>query len=117
MAKVKILRDGETLEVEADSVHPNTPVTTERRLPKAAQECQRRIFEVADSVAQINMASAHAAGLLTAEQMDAHKAGLMWVAQMRGTWRVLAADHSKDITDDANWPACPAASMTLAAAF
>jgi len=92
-------------------------LTADRRLAVASTECQRRIFGVADSTAQMNMASAAAANMLTADQMTAYQSGLQWIAQMRGTWRGLAADTSKDITADANWPTCPTAVVALAAGF
>lgn len=117
MGKVNILRDGVTVEVEAETVWPVVVATVEDRLQLASSECQRRILDVADSIAQMNMASAAAANMLTADQMTAYQSGLQWIAQMRGTWRGLAADTSKDIAGDANWPTCPTAVVALSAGF
>lgn len=89
----------------------------EQRFVLAAKECSRRIYAVADETAQMNMASMASAGLLTSEQMTAYQSGLQWIAQMRGTWRGLAADTSKDVTVDANWPECHADVVALAGAF
>lgn len=79
-------------------------------------ECRRRIFAVVDEMAQINLAAASGAGLLTAEQMAAYVAGLLWIQQMRGAWAGLVASGA-DLSDDANWPAIPAGAATLAATF
>ncbi|WP_083099514.1 hypothetical protein [Pseudophaeobacter leonis] len=79
-------------------------------------ECRRRIFAVVDEMAQINLAAAAGAGLLSAEQMAAYIAGLEWITQMRGTWAGLV-DTGADLSDDANWPAVPDAAATLAATF
>lgn len=69
-------------------------------------ECRARIFAVADSIAQINLAAAAAAGALSAEQMATYRAGLAWVDAMR------AACTSGD-----DWPAVPAGVAELAAHF
>jgi hypothetical protein len=87
------------------------------RMTEAAQECSRRIYAIADATAQMNMASAASAGIMSTDQLDAWKQALFWVGQMRGTWRGLAADVSKIITDDANWPTCPVAAAALADGF
>jgi len=97
---------------------PPTPEPTlEERLTESAQECSRRIYAVADATAQMNMASRASADLMSADQMTAWKSSLAWVDQMRGTWRDLAADTTKDITDDANWPECPSDVVALADLF
>jgi hypothetical protein len=87
------------------------------RMKAAAQECSRRIYAIADATSQMNMASMASAGLMSTDQLDAWKQALFWVGQMRGTWRGLAADVSKIISDDANWPTCPVAAAALADGF
>mgnify|MGYP000902449405 FL=1 len=101
--------------VWSEPVKPET--TLEERMTAAAQECSRRIYAVADATAQMNMASRASADLMSADQMTAWKSSLAWVDQMRGTWRDLAADTTKDITDDANWPECPSDVVALADLF
>lgn len=89
----------------------------QRRLSEARIACQKRIYAVADLHAQMNIGAASGAGLLSTAQMDAWRAGLAWVAQMRAAWRPLADDTSKDINSDDSWPKCPQATIELAAAF
>jgi hypothetical protein len=86
-------------------------------MTEASQECSRRIYAIADETAQMNMASMASAGLMSDDQMNAWKQALFWVEQMRGTWRGLASDTSKVITDDTHWPTCPNAAAALADGF
>ena len=72
----------------------------------ARRECRRRILEVADETAQINLASAVAAGQLSDAELASYRAGLGWLTAMRGTWARLAA-AGKDPADDGNWPEVP----------
>lgn len=95
---------------------PPVPLTAEERVSLARRECQRRIYAVADLHAQMNMSAVAGAGLMTTDQMDAWKAGLLWIEQMRANWEPLAAG-TDDITDDANWPTCPVAAAALADGF
>jgi hypothetical protein len=92
-------------------------LTVEERMTEAAQECSRRIYAIADETAQMNMASMASAGLMPADQLDSWKQALFWVVQMRGTWRGLASDTTKVITDNVNWPECPTAAAALAKGF
>lgn len=86
------------------------------RVEAAKAECRRRILSVADETAQMNMASAASAGLLTTEQMAVWQSALGWVAAMRGAWATLA-ETDADLSDDANWPDLPAGVAALAAAL
>lgn len=79
-------------------------------------ECRRRIFAVVDEMAQINLAAAAGAGLLSEAQRASYIAGLAWIQQMRGTWPGLI-DAGADLSDDANWPAVPDGAAALVAAF
>jgi len=97
-------------------VIPPKVYTLAERYPMAAAECARRIVAVADATAQMNMASYQAAGLFSTAQTATYVSGLTWVAQMRGTWRGLA-EADADLSADANWPACPADVIALAAQF
>jgi hypothetical protein len=87
------------------------------RKERARAECQTRIFAAVDSSAQINLASAAAAGQLDAGQMATYVSGLNWVAAMRAKWPVLGADAEADITSDASWPPLPAGVADLVALF
>lgn len=100
-------------------------ITAERE-QIARQECSRRIFAEASANTQINMAAAVAvAGAVaiadrTAEQaalLSAASSALAWVAAMRANWKVIAADHSVDIFDDASWPEVPADAAAMIQAF
>lgn len=79
----------------------------QERLEKASDQCRKRIMAVVDQTAQANMTAFAAAGLFTPEQREVYKAGLLWVAQMRGAWRGLANDRRKSIEADQNWPSPP----------
>jgi microcystin-dependent protein len=87
------------------------------RVEAARAECRRRILAVAAEHTQMNMTGAAAAGLFTAEQQAAYAQAVGWIAAMRGAWPLIAADPEADIADDAEWPACPAEVVALAAAF
>ena len=93
-----------------------TPFQAETLADAARNECRRRIIAVADAEAQMNMASAAAAGLLNDTELTTYQSGVGWVASMRGTWQSLA-DSGADIYDDANWPSIPAGVEDLAALF
>jgi hypothetical protein len=86
------------------------------RRDEGKAECRRRIFAVVDEMAQINLAAAAGAGLLSDAQRGAYIAGLGWITQMRGAWPDLV-DSGADLADDANWPAVPDGAAALVAAF
>ncbi|MDE4272949.1 hypothetical protein PXK58_00935 [Phaeobacter gallaeciensis] len=79
-------------------------------------ECRRRILAVADETAQINLAAAAGANLLTDEQRAVFTAGVQWIGQMRAAWPALVAS-GVDLADDANWPTAPAGAAELADEF
>jgi hypothetical protein len=83
---------------------------------EARAECRRRIFAVVDEMAQINLAAASAAGLLSEAQRGAYISGLGWIQLMRGTWPGLV-DTGGDLSDDANWPVVPDEAAALVSAF
>lgn len=85
------------------------------RLETARLECRRRILAVANLDAQMNLASASSAGLLTAEQATTYTAGLQWVAAMRAAWRTLGT--VADVTEDVHWPPIPVGVPELAALY
>lgn len=87
------------------------------RQSQARAECRQRILDVVDETAQINLAAAAAADLLTAEQSTTYVAGLQWIMSLRDTWQTLANDLNADIYDDANWPQPTQAMRDLADAF
>lgn len=80
-------------------------------------ECKRRIFAVASTNAQVNMAAARAAGILSSDDEAAFLAGLQWITAMRAACAELVAQEAVEFIDDGEWPACPAAVITLAARF
>ena len=86
-----------------------------RELIKA--ECRRRIFDVVDGIAQVNLAAAAAASVLTEGQMQTYRAGLAWVAGMRAACLPLIADADADYTGDAAWPDLPDGVADLATGF
>jgi hypothetical protein len=96
---------------------PPGPPSLDARQDIARAECKRRILDLVDETAQINLAAAAAAEVLTAEQLTTYKAGLAWIMSLRATWPTLAADADADIYDDANWPQPTQAMRDLAAAF
>lgn len=80
-------------------------------------EVERRIFAHASANTQMNMTGAATAGLLTADQMDAYKQGLLWVAAMRSKGAELIANNTEDYLDDKHWPEPSAAAVALADVF
>lgn len=80
-------------------------------------ECARRIFAVASANTQLNMAAAHAAGLLSAPQAVAFADGLAWIASMRATSKSLIATHDTSYASDEHWPTVPSNVADLAAEF
>lgn len=82
----------------------------------ARRECRRRILAVCDETAQINLAAAVAAGLITGADLETYRAGLAWVEAMRATWAGLA-EAGADLADDANWPVVPDGVAELAARY
>jgi hypothetical protein len=86
------------------------------RRDEGRAECRRRIFAVVDEMAQINLAAAAGAGLLSEAQRAAYISGLGWIQLMRTTWPGLV-DAGADLSDDANWPAVPDGAAALVAAF
>jgi hypothetical protein len=86
------------------------------RLDEGRAECRRRIFAVVDEMAQINLAAAAGAGLLSGAQHAAYISGLGWIQLMRTTWPALV-EAGADLSDDANWPAVPDGAAALVAAF
>lgn len=77
-------------------------------------ECGRRIYAVADEVAQRNMSAVCGAGLMDADTLATYRAGLLWVGAMRAACRDLIANASMEYLDDAAWPAVPEGVAELA---
>lgn len=86
------------------------------RLAEAKAECGRRICAVAAQHTQINIIGNHLAGLLGEADEAAYLASVQWIADMRAAAATIAAGDL-DMTDDANWPDCPAEAAALAARF
>ncbi len=82
----------------------------------AREECRRRITALINATAQINLAAAAAAGLLTKRQIAVYQEGLAWIGCMRAVWPDLAQSGA-DPGDDANWPAVPPGMAQLADLF
>ena len=88
----------------------------EQRKEAISAECRRRIYEIADETAQINLVAANGAGMLTPEHVAVWKSGLQWVAAMRAQYQTIFT-QGLDPYDDANWPDVPAGVAELGAAF
>jgi hypothetical protein len=112
--------NGELVDMTPEEIAALTPTleqVLESRQVSAKAECRRRILDLVDETAQINLAAAAAADKLTAGQLATYDAGLDWIMSLRATWPTLAADTDADIYDDANWPQPTQAMRDLAAAF
>jgi hypothetical protein len=112
--------NGELVDMTPEEIAAITPTPEDllaMRQDQAKAECRRRILDLVDETAQINLAAAAAAEVLTAEQLTTYKAGLAWIMSLRSTWPTLAADADADLYDDANWPQPTQAMRDLAAAF
>lgn len=84
----------------------------EAMAPQVYAECQRRIFAVASSNAQMNMASEQ--GRFTdAERADYYK-GLDWVKAMRAKCSSLIEAADETFREDKSWPKVPAGISALA---
>lgn len=86
------------------------------RMDTARTECARRIGAVVNQTAQMNLAAAAAGGLLPAADAATYRAGLAWIAAMRGTWRGLV-EGGQDVGDDRHWPAPPPPVVDLGRRF
>jgi len=82
----------------------------------AKQECGRRIVAVLSEAAQINLTAAAAAGQMSDADSATWRAGLDWIAQMRGTWQPLT-EAGLDPSDDSNWPPAPTGLAELISRF
>ncbi len=96
------------------------------RVGEIKAECRRRIYSAASAETQMNMAAAAAvvSGKTASARTDAEKTvlagaeqALGWVNAMRANIATLAADPDLDITDNANWPDCPADVLALVELF
>ena len=81
------------------------------------EACRARIVAVADEMAQINLASAAGAGLLSAGDLAIYKAGLLWVTATRAACAEMIADPEADWLSDGGWPPVPEGVAELAARF
>jgi len=89
----------------------------DKRAIDVKAECTRRIYEVVNPIAQINLAAAAGGGVLTAGQMTIYQSGLAWIKQSRDNCIVLEADENLDIMDDNNWPTPTVEMIALAEEF
>ena len=78
-------------------------------------ECSRRIYAVVDAHAQINLAAAAAAGVLSAADMATYRAGVAWIDATRRACAPLITGG--EIADDAAWPAPTQAMRDLTGRF
>ena len=92
------------------------------RIADIKAHCRRRIYAVASSEAQMNMAAATAviSGKTASARTDTEKAVLAgaeaaigWVAAMRANIATLAADPAIDFTADAAWPDIPPEALAM----
>lgn len=108
--------NGALVDMTPEEIAEATPTLSDRQ-EWARAECSRRILDLVDETAQINLAAAAGADTLTAEQLTVYKEGLAWIMSLRATWPTLANDLNADLYDDANWPQPTQAMRDLAAAF
>lgn len=96
------------------------------RLKAAKDECRRRIYTVASSETQMNMATAASViSSKTASTRSAEETAILtgvgdslhWVVAMKQAAADIASDQAKDISDDANWPDCPANVLAVVEQF
>jgi hypothetical protein len=99
-----------------DTAEDRAAREAQARAAAAAAACARRILAVCNEHAQINLASAAAAGLLAADDLQTYRTGLAWVAAMRQAWRPIA-EAGADPADDTAWPAVPDGVAALARRF
>ena len=88
-----------------------------RRAQAIKAEARARIVAVASEMAQINLASAAAAGLLSAADLATYQAGLIWIADTRAAAAALIADRQADWRAEAAWPPVPLGLAALAARY
>lgn len=84
-----------------------TAQRAQEQMDAARQVCQARILSVFSYHAQLNLASAAAAGMLDGAELKTYKAALKWVANMRATFAEIAEDVALSPDEDATWPAPP----------
>lgn len=109
--------DGTRTEVPDEEVWGPPPTKQEitmQRLGEAKAACKVRIFNVADEIAQINLAAAAGAGLFTPAELLTYRTGLQWVEDMRQNCGTLALNHDMVISSDKSWPVVPAGVAELA---
>lgn len=81
------------------------------------REVTNRIFAHASANTQMNMTGAATAGLLSEDEMEAYKQGLVWVSQMRAKGVELIENEVDDYHLDSHWPEPSVAAVTLANAL
>lgn len=78
-------------------------------------ECRKRIYAEIDATAQANLSAVAAAGdIFSAQQLTDYKAGLAWISAMRAKCAELITNNDATYTNNAHWPAIPAAAKALA---
>ena len=73
-----------------------------KRIAAIKAACRAAILAVADETAQMNLAAAASAGLLSAAQMATWVSALGWVSAMRGEYA-----RARLVGDDPAWPDLP----------
>lgn len=82
----------------------------------AKAECSRRISEVVSQVAQINLASNAAAGLLDESDQSDWLSLVGWINLTRNAWPAIV-ENKLDLYDDSNWPSPTEAMKTLGSKY
>lgn len=105
--------------VQASQADPSQTVidaeTAAVRQEAVILECQRRIYLVADELAQIKLATIAASGSMSAGDLVTYNAGNAWIEDMLADCIPLIANPALDLTDDAQWTTLPAGVDALAA--
>lgn len=111
------LSGGRAADAPATEFAPPVPAPAPFDADAVFADCKRRIFAVASTNAQVNMAAARAAGILSSDDEAAFLAGLQWISAMRAACAALVEAQAADAAEDHNWPECPAEVVALAAKF
>ncbi len=100
-------------------VPADTRATTaaELRAQTLKTACSARILEVADQIAQTNLAAALAAGRMSKNDAESYRQLLDWIAAMRRACRMQIEADAPHGADTYAWPDLPASVADIADRF
>ena len=111
---------------KSEKPQPSAEKRAAARKLEVSDECQRRIFEVANGTTQSNLnmvqgqIAAKAPNARTPQEKEILKAigtALEWVSEMRSAYARIAADLTLDPSADEHWPECPNEVQSIADKF